>query len=1105
MLAGRKVRYGRLRVGIDVSAGAASNSGDGTAQSGWGCTLESYSIFNVALLSPGLLLNGYASEADGITQWVVDIPGLGVGDTWSSGGYSGTSSSWVEFVDVRLYEHFSSPWFLTVGSIEWYVDGALVSTFAGTEANATGLGPGYVPIFGIPPRLSGDVMPSVAGIGAIPYSYDCSQSGVITGRYEYQEVGSSTWVGLPFTPPTPVVPDSFSGCAVGLTPGGVIAGTTTSAVTINVHRRLAQTYQDFGGYYFEQFATESDGGWVYLVPNLDKSVVKLGDSYAAVIFRSGLPYTKSRGYRACGPAVPPDDGGEYPIPYTRVDIVDTLVHPSYADAEGTVRAALSALEAPLEAETYAPCGIIRSRLNSGWVGWGPVPGEEQDESEYPPYLDGFFEEGIDYRFPNETQQRTTGATPNADMAPYLDWYGGAETPAEVLNAITYWSYVCHPAWSYFYAPGSWLVDGSPTAWEAYWAKLGSQTTNEGTRTDLVSAPLLEGGNVDFINSIALGEKSSWWGNCSFIVDKPSIPASRTALGPSRWTLTNCTGTFSSTTLTLDSEGENIVAEYDLADWGIAPYLFSQFIQSFVLAWSSSNVGDLKVFLVGRDGTKLLLTDEPGEFPWPEGGLTSRKTAGSWAQDWGVGAVSDTGVDLKASGQSLAAMNDNQRVIASQLLPSRSAAKLRFEVAVEDPDASVTIDLPILKGPSERPHLFHESRQFASILSADGPGIRWGQSNFWNYLGDVFQYPPTVLPPGSQATVLDWLCWKRVVLEGRAATDALDAEIATLYDFGQEYTLRKHLAYETTAFVVRGEDHVAGVLCNTYQPPPLALFAENDRDAYLEPIPGSPVQKVWCLAQERRYAISTVDPVSLIKPPGADWLEAGPAVSGWFVRQHTHVTTGSEVDFKIRYSDTDWAKWRPWHGWFWVWGDGAAGGGLHLTRGPLGSLLLVSVDPEGADFRRFDLQAMDDSFPVRESDRIGSAQIAYSRHGFAVVAYDEEDDDDGWQIWRTVSSNLGETWEEPVALGTGERPAIAIDGMAMEYVVRWSGTAWRLWRRRTPDADLEDVADIFTGVEDGRPGLESSGASGAPLVFVIDDAGTVRRFLSTNQGETWEEA
>lgn len=926
MLAGRKAKYARIRVGLSVSS-SGGLTGDGTPTYQYAASMTSAYIFNSVLLTDGITIGGYSNTTDPETLCYLSLPDLGINDTSGSAAYGSSFETYVDLVDVALYEHYTSPWFLEIGSVEWYVGGVLTDTYGGGSLNATGLAPGYVPLFGLPFNLNCSVGPGVTGL-TIPsdLSYDVTQSATAVGSLLYQEYGSSDWIALPLAHLPETTPSCFTSCDLCYDTAGIVTGDDTSELTLAISSTFGFDMQAFGGEYFSRERQIHQVGSAYMVPMLDKTVTKLGDSYAAVIARAGFPYTKYRGTRRCGPTTPPGTGGPYPSPYFRSEQVEGEVHPEYSYVEGTIRDTWDTKEAPLDSITYVPYSAARSYLQSGWIGLGLFNGDPIDESQYPDHLLGQKQESVSFTFPSKTQSRTKFGDPNGDMLPYLDWNGGGASPTELDNVLFYWSYICHPHWSYVDAPGNYTVDGSSTSFQEYWGPLGEQVTNEGTRTTRISAHLMDTANVQFIEEKAFGVKTSWFGVCSFQIDKPTLLTEMTALGPDRWTLTGATGVFTSTTLTLTPTADAVKAEYDLADWGDAPYMRSQWVQDWVLDWDATNIASIKFTLVGREGSKVVLAqspDVPDTYPWPVSGLGSKKNVGTHAQDWGVGAVSDTGTDLKPSGQSAAAMADNQRVIAPQLLSARSAAKLVIEIVPTDPGDPVVIDLPIMRKPTERPYVFHESRGFASIVSADGPLIRAGQSQYWNYLIDDMQYPPVVRAPGAQQTALDWFCWWRNVLYGSSHTDGLDAQIASFFDSGIEYTIRDHVAYDTTVFLWRGETQPVGVVQNTLQPPPLALFWERDRNEYLD-YDGDPCQKVWDFSQEDRIAISTVDPVELIKDPDPDWLADDTPPSGWFIRRHAHVTDGSEDDFKIRYDAKDYANWRPWHGFVWIFGEPVRG-------------------------------------------------------------------------------------------------------------------------------------------------------------------------------------
>lgn len=929
MLAGLSFKASDIRIGLRYD-GTDSHTGDGTGTFQWDASLTSFSIFNTVSLSDGIQLSIESTNTPSpLYIHSFAIPELAISDSDTAASYETAVESYLILKDAQVIETSGSPWRLVIGSVEWWLNGLLFGTYAGGTLNGTGLGPGYVPLLGIPPVVTGNLNPGGTGYPiSLPTLWQATTTATLTAFYEFKPETGDAWQSLPIALITPTVPSCFSACQRCLSASGIVSGSDTSAIDLNLSRSTGLVTIEAGGKYFTQGNVSSVEGSFWIVPNLDKSVVKLGSSYAALIERYGLPFTQYTGTRSCGPATPPP-GPPVPSPYIETQTVTGEVHPEYTAFLGTVQTAAHVIEDPLSEISYVPVLVSNNAEVTQWVDDG-FSGGPINPALWPDPLDGFLVETVTYQFPSKTQNRTRYTDPNADMPAYLDWSDGEASPTWLNNVITYWSCVVHPHWLYWYHVQDWEVDGAPVAYDDYWGYLCDQqlynaalptSDNLLSRTSLVSAPLLFGGNTGFIETFVAGTKTSFWGipGTNLRIDRPTIPTSVIATGPDRWTLTDCTATWAATTVTATSTGASTIKlKYDLANWDYSPRMLTTLAKEFTLAWNVTNITAVAVNLIGIDGKSYELATTQGTFPFPVG-LINDEYAGTWAQDFGAGTVTDgPGTDLLPEGDSPAAMADSTRVVACQYLLARGAKYLEIVVDVLLPAVPVTLDLPVLVMPDPDWSVIYEGSQFGAALDPDGPGIRFGNVNFWNYTLDIYQYPPTVLSPTSKPTVIDWLSFREAVLRGTEPNSTIDALIAIYFESGVEYTLRKHLAYETIVWWMEYTGGLQGVMVNTYCPPPLALFPGRSRDGELNDA-GAWDQRVYSRVEHPRNFITPYNPVvqDLSKSPDTNWLTPQTALDGWSIASHVHPLDNDETDYVLSLDSKQWAEMRPWHGMFWV--------------------------------------------------------------------------------------------------------------------------------------------------------------------------------------------
>jgi hypothetical protein len=464
-----------------------------------------------------------------------------------------------------------------------------------------------------------------------------------------------------------------------------------------------------------------------------------------------------------------------------------------------------------------------------------------------------------------------------------------------------------------------------------------------TRTDLVSMQGIEGGNsapgqVIESNISGADHPSSWWGNWGYETDQWAIPASiqTDADSEDRWTIedagaTPLAATFGGSDISVTIGTGDVIALFELASFADEPYLYPTIAQRFEVLRDSATVDRIRCYLVGADGSEVELNETDvqaaGGANWPASGLLSSEYVGTWGRlDYGQGVVSDAPVDLLGSGESATAMTDRTRCTIPGLLPGRTAKYLKVVATPKAATDPIKLKYPKFFAPTLAPEVRYLGRQMVAVVWPTGPGIVLGNWRFWDYTLDTFLSTPEIRGIGSKTSVMDALC-TRNLFEGKVADDGLDAKIGTLYDEDIEFaagTERIQCAYNTIAWWVISESKVAACLQNCYIPPPLAWFPPRQRDSDHLLASDRALEVVdWC--QEPRRLISpATDNVGLFQMPATEWTTTADTMpTGWLSRSHTHTLDNTEAldDFRIRgrANSTNYAKVRPWHGWFAIFG------------------------------------------------------------------------------------------------------------------------------------------------------------------------------------------
>lgn len=537
---GRMAEYDQLVFQVESSASGASSGSIGSVLVVHSAYLETFYAPDVIQLLRGVFIQVTSDQSIPLTTVTIECPGSsGLDLAVSIPAYRATIEARLVFQSFKAYGLGTNLIYVEWTALDLYVDNVFVKTYGSGFETSADLGPAYVPFFGIHPVLYSGVNAGVTGLpGPLPdtYSIDVSASATATGGWRIKDsdgnysdgpvtlptIAAPAGTDCPFglSLPSPVAPRTWdaevSSYARSFTQRALVAHEVgvTVGVTVSCDGVPTEYYEEFCAtserdvYSMEQIS-ESRGCTILLVPDLDKSLVRMQTGHAQLVYRWGMPKTTRYGLRLC------EDGG-----VSSGTSAETEVHPSQSEILSVIGDTVHACEDTLGYPSYAGVGSSNSKTRTkvysienaiigcpcpptahvpnppcgGIVGWGCV-------ELWPEYEDIDQSEEVSYVFPYTVED--SAAQP--DMAAYLLH---DEKQARYTNTWV------NPFWSYAnWFPANtidldgdgepdvqnvWPVLGSPIAKE-YWMALADQylshvalppSENRQSRTTIFSDALL---------------------------------------------------------------------------------------------------------------------------------------------------------------------------------------------------------------------------------------------------------------------------------------------------------------------------------------------------------------------------------------------------------------------------------------------------------------------------------------------------------------------------------------------------------------------------------------------------------------------------------------
>lgn len=1101
----------------------------------------------------GVRISGYCieDEAGSPAPWDVDesqirvqVPILGVDEDVTVSSFSTSGSATLSFTDAAWYVTDEIKWRFIAASASLDIGGSTVWTDTGIDVE-TGvdavLGPASAPILGVAGNLSAS-----AAIGAQTLTFAWGTSAVgadfsatcqvdVEAGWRFKEVGAAVWTELPVTPYT--LPTTDLVCSAMTATEGTATASTTYDLTVSAYAHEDLTVAESGpfdvdpqcpdGQYAGAAATitvnQTDKNREYRAASigaqvdLSRLVQRLvPDDHAELIYRGGFPETTAYASAACWNVTANTTSLTDP---TADDETTVIVHPSRSNYLGVPTGVTHAIEDPLADVNYAWISrsgdkwSIRDKsytvISPGSCGFTPPGNTYPDRNTY---LTGTYAKRnlLGRDFPGSVEDSIA----NPDLITYLD---------HTHERARYQNFISDPHWSFVTwfpentidtdldddldAQNIWEVGGTEIG-VGYWLAMKQQYLSHAslsaedlrrTRNFLPLLPTAESHFSTWWPGNIGGEDvtSHWWGVTRFHVQDLAFPSPLTYTSASDplWTGTDCTLAHGAD-ITVTPSTTTPVVELELGSYTEELYLFPLIAHYMNLNWSGANITAVAVKLESRSGDRVLVADSTGDHLFPEG--EDSEYAGSWGQDYGSGYVATTGTDTQAEGVSAAVLTDAEEALNFKLLPGRRGSKLRFEFTLSS-TAAFTLDYPALYFDPDPPRVIQEHSQHSVLIVPGGTFARFGQHQWWN--GSALATTPTVVQPGWPpiagywtSSLLDALCWKRVVVEGIAADDGLNTEIATIFD-SIEGQSRDRADDGTIGMIVHGGGYgrLYGVV-SLRAIPPLSNLPEKARDGDMQPT-GSWAQEAWSFAVEPRRIVAPGSvPVNMTDPGATVWTAAETTglVTGWTVTMHRRPVTNEEgVDYPIIRGPKDWAEVSPWFGYTCV---------IDLAE-TIGECISMDAHSDG---RRFRAYIRDGSAIVGVASRNGA--FAEVDTGIAVdwLAIRIEKGSksptlylitqEGTAIKERASTDSGVNFGVASTLATGYKyPTIDVelDGVRMVYFVNTAGTAVYGIGRDKEGNTLWGASSVLSGIDDSpiavRKQVMQNGKATIFLTVVISNA------------------
>lgn len=1056
-----------------------------------------------------------ASDGTYTRTWSYKV-GLSTGST-SSGG-SGDMTSMLEFQDLKVSLVFflgSYVFLASWSNVDWYVDGSLHTSLGPGSQHGTHFAPSGVPLLGIPASVqcSCAVDPTISS-GTVDELWHAVDSQSQAPAYERA---------------LKTIEDSASAFEAPLS-DAIIAPYRLGAEK--------QSYDDPGGDYHVQATASCSGGWRFKAESGGAWIAP-----AVTVEAVGSPIG-SPGPCTCAPGFPSVSGT------TTFDLA----------TDGYYRVQRSSDRASYETRGSTLWGFPAwqkslSKMNGGYravVERFPMPGAKHEQQATCGTSDGS---------PNVCDVALANFFPRKDS--YLSGRAFGDLEHGTEDVASYANFTCSPLWSFLlYFPQDnttgtldsrdWTIDGATVLPSEYWIPIREQwahypyfptRADESLKRNSIVTEPLKSGQLSGLIAGYFGQETSWWGVSRFEKAAYTVPATYqyTSASSSLWSATDAGLTHGADVLVdLDPGKTSCTVRLLLHSFSVEPFMLPQLAQKFAVQWSngSANVASVSVYLENPHGDTVLLTTASGATPVarPDSAQDDSKYAGSWAQDFGAGTVSDTGTDSQAEGESIDVLAAEERVDAFQLLAGYGAKWLKFVVTVDAAGGTMHLAYPELTLPADPAAVCHENSNWAVLANKDGPGLRHTQL-YWFDGTDLHTDPPLISPYGQdpfpvgafKPSALDCLAYIANFLEG-AEVNATGLETAmALYFDSDEGTTVGDLDADTVCLLASDPDGAAleglHLMVNSWRetPPCVGLPVPARDSVYDRDLTAWGLFSYSLCKGPRDVVARQGSGLEVIDPDDSSvWTSPVALTSGWEALRHDHAVDGYEHATFLLKGSQEFAQLSPWHGYFALTPSEAVlrnPWNFHLEYDHYhrAGVLNGDIQYRQADkgYPPFD-QSVDafttgkDSYP-----RMAVDPLTQRMH----LVWIREDPPGTFGCYLATSDDEGRTWSsEEVTISDGRFPTVACsrDGtvviMAFKYDSGTSGPGTVYQRvRKMGDADFSAEAQVKdsggTPIAFAEDTFHVSQAFDAQHTWILaarpSGSGDVREYLSYDDCQTFQ--
>lgn len=1095
LLTPRDLEYVEVGCILDYTA---SNSGAGT----WAAEGRATAFYcpDSVNINEGLRITVSVTESAG-PAYTVD---------WVGGPYTGSTAGdvRVRFVDYQLFSE-GSALRSVCSAVLIIVDGTTAHTLSGFDSSTSRLAPDAIYPFGlgVEMRMAPEAdwylrIPGDACGGGSTYTLGEVDAELSGGIQFYRNGGNWAYgVTLDTIPAASNVDANgdYPNAYYNLPLTGIVVSTSSWGSHIIAGSRAEASLTGSPGSYSATVDQEATSGIVHLFNDEPGGIIRAMSGYELLPIRMAFPSYSSSSQRAwIDPA-----GGTTPMATGSSSRTDTL------------KAALgqlleTAFDSPntLETEIFGTVTSPWSAGNSRVYMAGSALGDECDDVALPVLAS----ENV------SCQSFTVGSLS-----------GGLSHTQALPRRWNTWG---NPHWSIspWFPPDSasssvrWDLMGSDSP-IAYWYGCRQQHTTHPAldlsddtrhRPNLV-AELVATNPSSAMPGAVTGMPSPWGLSRFLTLDRSSWPTSHLTDETSADRFTFLDGTDPGTGAVASGSIElttGDAVEFDMASWTDHPYMAPTLAKELIVGWSATNVSAVKVFAVGADGSKVLITDNvEGTFTIPYG--PSKKWLSTSVMDFGQGEITDDYDPIKGSNGSAAWFASVDRFTSSGLLPAISPVRLRFEVTKTNPASPAYLDHIEFTAPDWSSAIVHHlTGGLACILFEDGPMALYGSLSFLNWATDALLDTPVNLGHEYAPTLGDLWCWTNAFCLGVAAqtdiTDYLDASFIE----DEEWTLAKHAwrypgGQQTTfSCIIQGDDGPVFVGTNAYSSgvAPLAMHPDNERTALTNwDDTGSPIQNAYSVSRPAHphimpYRIGT-DPEPELLLSSSDVLSAGTTVAGWWVGLATEAVDNDEgYDWVWSWDSKDWFGMRAWRGQVFIPGEGGSR-----------KLLAYAVRSDLQNFRGY---VSGGAATVETAD---NALTSWAAVGSTVTA--EElclavqpwggillgvIDAGSYKLYKSTGGSFSLSYTV-TSTGDPVTPCVIAgsDGVVFHY---WSDAGTVKGRRYDASGTALGAAYSVSGIstidEDGIDGDESFGASGQRIIRLTVRVGGSLTTYSSTDGETF---